>query len=65
MGKVLSTHVLDSTTGTPAAGVSVQLCGADGASISRAHTDSDGRIAELAPDGLTPGNYHLTFNTGA
>lgn len=65
MSKVLSTHVLDSTTGMPAAGVSVQLSGADGAPISRARTDSDGRIAELAPDGLTPGNYHLVFDTGA
>ncbi|MCJ0903618.1 hydroxyisourate hydrolase [Rhodococcus sp. ARC_M6] len=65
MSKVLSTHVLDSTTGKPAAGVGVQLCVADGAPISRGYTDSDGRIAELAPDGLTPGNYHLIFDTGA
>ena len=64
MSKVLSTHVLDATTGNPAEGVHVQLCGPDGSPISQAHTDSDGRVAELAPDGLTSGTYRLIFDTG-
>ncbi len=34
MSKVLSTHVLDATTGNPAEGVPVQLCGSDGSPIS-------------------------------
>ncbi|MFE4501288.1 hydroxyisourate hydrolase [Rhodococcus sp. NPDC056743] len=64
MSKVLSTHVLDSTTGNPAQGVHVQLCASDGSPISQATTDSDGRVVELATAGLTPGIYRLIFDTG-
>ncbi|MBT2266817.1 hydroxyisourate hydrolase [Rhodococcus erythropolis] len=64
MSKTLSTHVLDATTGTPAAGVRVELRDRDGATVTTAETDSDGRIPELAPGGLTAGHYTLTFDTG-
>ncbi len=46
MSKTLSTHVLDATTGNPAAGIRVELRDRDGASVTTAETDSDGRIAE-------------------
>ena len=64
MSKILSTHVLDATDGAPAAGVHVQLLSPDGDVLAGATTDSDGRIAEIAPDGLTAATYSLVFATG-
>ena len=72
----LSTHVLDATTGRPAAGVQVRLdCaagegGGDGgwAPASQGQTDADGRL-RLSGDGgaaeFEPGVYRITFGTGA
>ena len=55
----LSTHVLDTATGRPAAGVAVELLrGAD--PVATAHTDGDGR-ARLA-EALDPGTYRLVFH---
>jgi 5-hydroxyisourate hydrolase len=56
----LSTHVLDTMHGRPAAGVAVTLCGPDGG-IERGITNADGRCPELARDGLAPGRYTLRF----
>ena len=53
----LSTHVLDTMHGRPAAGLAVTLSGPEG-EIERATTDSDGR---LAPAELPPGRYTLRF----
>ena len=64
MSKILSTHVLDATDGTPAAGVRVELVSPDGGVLASAVTDSDGRVAEIAPDGLTAATYSLVFATG-
>lgn len=66
----LSTHVLDTTLGRPAAGLAIRLeaRGADGwLPISSGVTDADGRVPKttLAPDGLVPGVYQITFETGA
>jgi 5-hydroxyisourate hydrolase len=55
----LSTHVLDTASGRPAAGVAVSL-ERDGAVIAHGVTDGDGRIAELA-GALAPGRYRLVF----
>ena len=55
----LSTHVLDTAAGRPAAGVVVELA-RDGAVVASAQTDVDGR-ARLA-DGLEPGPYALAFS---
>ncbi len=54
----LSTHVLDTGAGRPAAGVPVQLS-RDGRVIASAETGDDGR-ARLADD-LAPGRYRLAF----
>jgi 5-hydroxyisourate hydrolase len=54
----LSTHVLDTGAGRPAAGVAVELR-QGGSVIASAETDVDGR-ARLA-DGLEPGVYDLSF----
>ncbi|MFJ4037060.1 hydroxyisourate hydrolase [Microbacterium sp. NPDC090007] len=60
----VTTHVLDSTAGTPAVGVTVTLAHLDGAAIDSATTDVDGRLS-LGPDLLDDGDYALTFGTGA
>ena len=59
MSASLSTHVLDTATGAPAAGVSVELLIGDD-SIARVETDADGR-ARLA-EVLTLGRYRLVFH---
>ncbi|MEX0674411.1 MAG: hydroxyisourate hydrolase [Gaiellaceae bacterium] len=57
---MISTHILDTEQGIPAAGVKVGLFrGKD--LISLRETDEDGRIAELGEDGLPPGEYRLVF----
>jgi len=56
----ISTHVLDTERGRPAAGVRVELYGPDGSLAGEGVTDSDGRIAKLAEGG--PGTYRLVFH---
>jgi len=67
-----STHVLDATTGRPAAGIGVRLerSLADGGwtPTAEGQADADGRLRlpnDLEPDGLEPGVYRVTFGTGA
>jgi 5-hydroxyisourate hydrolase len=56
---MISTHVLDTELGEPAAGIKVGLFrGKD--LISLQETDDDGRIAKLAEQ-LEPGEYRLVF----
>jgi len=67
----LSTHVLDTALGKPAANLDIALFRWDGealfVALNRQATDADGRVKgdRLAPDGLTPGTYQLVFETGA
>jgi 5-hydroxyisourate hydrolase len=67
----ISTHVLDTAKGKPAAGVPVRLARQDSSgkwsSLSSAQTDQDGRCGELLPDGaaLVEGVYRLTFDTAS
>lgn len=67
---MITTHILDTAKGRPAAGVQVLLefRGNNGEwqSLSRGTTDLDGRLKTLYPDGkpLTPGVYRLKFDTG-
>ena len=56
----VSTHVLDTERGLPAAGVRVELYAADGTLSGSGATDDDGRILELA-DG-SPGSYRIVFH---
>lgn len=58
----LSTHVLDAVTGRPAAGVAVRL-ERDGAVLTEAVTDADGRHRDFAE--LVVGVHRLVFDTGA
>ena len=48
----LSTHVLDTALGRPAAGVRVTLQNAQGAAIGSAVTDADGRARDFARNAL-------------
>jgi 5-hydroxyisourate hydrolase len=61
----ISTHVLDTERGTPAAGVHVSLykLGEDGRPIrlTQALTDADGRIRDLLERPMSPGDYRLEF----
>lgn len=61
----ISTHVLDTERGQPAAGVPVRLVRvlSDGAAVpvGRGKTDADGRIDSLVDGELSAGIYRLTF----
>lgn len=67
----ITTHILDTSRGRPAAGVAVTLAlrDADGRwqPVGSGVTDADGRQRALVPDGvaLTRGVYRLGFDTGA
>jgi 5-hydroxyisourate hydrolase len=68
MGK-LSTHVLDTTSGKPGAGVAVELYALDGATrtlLKTARTNADGRCSEplLEGDTMRAGRYELVFAAG-
>jgi 5-hydroxyisourate hydrolase len=61
----ISTHVLDTETGKPAAGVPVRVGRvlADGAivPVGNGTTDTDGRIFSLVDGDLVVGVYRITF----
>jgi 5-hydroxyisourate hydrolase len=67
----ITTHVLDTSRGCPAAGVEVELEQLDACDswkpIARGLTDADGRIRTLMTAGVrpAPGTYRLVFATAA
>jgi 5-hydroxyisourate hydrolase len=66
----LTTHVLDTAHGTPAAGMAVTLyrrVGERFESLRSATTNADGRVAGplLEGEALSPGRYRLAFGAGA
>jgi len=70
MGR-LSTHVLDTVTGKPAADVAIDLdvlqSGGSWRRLAQARTNADGRTDQplLSGDALMVGTYMLTFHMGA
>jgi 5-hydroxyisourate hydrolase len=69
MGR-LSTHVLDTMNGKPAAGVRVELFALEGETrrpLAQATTNADGRTDQplLAGDAFATGVYELVFHLGA
>ena len=58
----LSTHVLDTSAGVPAAGIRVVLESRAGTPIDEGVTDHDGRIGSLGGE-LALGDYVLRFAT--
>ena len=67
----ITTHVLDTSRGRPAAGVAVTLellePEASWRQLGWGETDADGRLRDLLPEehAPAPGVYRLTFETGA
>jgi len=68
MTATLSTHVLDTARGVPAAGLAIQLkrCRPDAAPIGEFVTGPDGRVdgGLLTNTEAIPGTYELTFHAG-
>lgn len=67
---MITTHILDTARGRPAAGVVVLLerrgSAGEWERVGRGETDADGRLRTLVPEGapLAAGVYRLTFDTG-
>ncbi len=62
----LSTHVLDTASGSPARGMAVRCDRLDDewVAVAEAVTDDDGRVAELAGDEPAAGTHRLVFDVG-
>jgi 5-hydroxyisourate hydrolase len=62
----VTSHVLDTSTGRPAAGVAVVLESVAAAVevIASGVTDTNGRVSDLGPAELPAGTYRLVFATG-
>jgi 5-hydroxyisourate hydrolase len=63
----ITSHVLDTSTGQPASGLTVRLeCSSAGSSarLASATTDADGRVRDWLPAGIPAGRYRLVFETG-
>ena len=67
----ITTHILDTSAGRPAANVAVRLEFGDGDGgwqpVAAGTTDGDGRISDLLPPGtaFAAGLYRLTFEVGS
>jgi 5-hydroxyisourate hydrolase len=64
----ITTHVLDTSIGRPAAGVRVRLyrcAGATWVDVAVGETDADGRCRTLLQEALATGSWRLTFDTGS
>jgi 5-hydroxyisourate hydrolase len=59
-GMTISTHVLDTERGRPAAGVRIELYAPDGSLAGGGTTDDDGRIRDLGAG--VPGTYRIVFH---
>ena len=71
MKNPITTHVLDTTRGTPVSGMEVILewttSGREWREVARGTTDSDGRMNDLMSGSNVPapGIYRFVFQTGA
>jgi 5-hydroxyisourate hydrolase len=63
----ISTHILDTSRGRPAAGVSIALevlnAGEGWSRLAEGETDADGRVSQfgVSESQLVPGTYRLVF----
>ncbi len=60
----LTTHVLDTSAGKPAAGVSVDLHELRNGARHHLHTFATGQDGRAAPQNVTAGTYELVFHAG-
>ena len=68
MKSPITTHILDTSKGTPAQGVAVELLFRNGEtweSLANAKTDNDGRLLDWFSGDLKKGQYRLRFETGS
>lgn len=64
----ITTHILDTSLGQPAANVRIWLERVEGQNItllSETQTDADGRAAKLTPEQVASGHYRLCADIGA
>lgn len=64
----ITTHVLDTSLGKPAIGLSVKLSVREGAQwrpLGVSSTDADGRVRQFSSEALGANSYQLTFETAA
>ena len=70
MASPITTHVLDTSRGRPAAGVvvtlAVQTASGEWQPLANGKTNADGRVSDLLPEKvvLAKAAYRLTFETG-
>ena len=67
MNSPITTHILDTSAGRPAAGVKVELRRGDAseAIVATAETDADGRVEKWSPSfEIQAGEYTLSFAVG-
>lgn len=66
MKSPITTHILDTSLGRPAQGVTIrleQLIGSDVKQIGEGITNTDGRVTDLmTPGSLVPGTYRIHFD---
>ena len=65
---MITTHVLDTSRGTPAIGLGVVLemnRGIDWVVLGRADTDENGRVVAFTTAPIAAGMYRLTFDTAS
>jgi 5-hydroxyisourate hydrolase len=66
MSRRLTTHVLDTAAGRPAAGVEIEVAriepGGERTPLGRVRTNADGRTDAPLIEDLTAGEYELTFH---
>lgn len=66
---MITTHILDTARGRPAANVAIdleRLDGVDWMGVGSGFTDDDGRLKTLTPVGpVTPATYRIRFHTAA
>jgi 5-hydroxyisourate hydrolase len=68
MSSPITTHVLDTATGSPASGLPIVLEIADGdgwRELKSGVTNSDGRVADLMSGRMQAAVYRMTFDTEA
>ncbi|WP_099867388.1 hydroxyisourate hydrolase [Pararhizobium haloflavum] len=68
-GGRLTTHVLDTASGKPASGLTIELCeghGAEATVVKSERTNADGRCDAplLSGADLKPGRYEVRFHVG-
>ena len=65
---MITTHVLDTAAGRPGRNIRIELdmqSGMGWLAIGKGHTDDDGRLRTLTPQGpVEPGTYRIRFETG-